>query len=105
MVERPRRTRRHGPEIFAALETAMTALRERLDGRPCQPPAEAETEERREAHMRLAVAEALKETEGAVAVVCGAWHVPALRRPVAAKDDRARLKGLATVKVTATWIP
>jgi hypothetical protein len=95
----------HGPEIFAALETAMTALRERLDRRPCQPPAEALTEERREAHMRLAVAEALKETDGAVAVVCGAWHVPALRRLLAAKDDRALLKGLATVKVTATWIP
>jgi hypothetical protein len=95
----------HGPEIFAALETAMTALRERLDQQPCQPPAEAETEQRREAHMRLAAAEALKETEGPVAVVCGAWHVPALRRPAAAKDDRAVLKGLATVKVTATWIP
>jgi hypothetical protein len=94
----------HGPEIFAALETAMTALREQLD-QPYQPPAEALTERRREAHMRLAIADAMKETEGPVAVVCGAWHVPALRRAVAVKDDRALLKGLATVRVTATWIP
>jgi hypothetical protein len=95
----------HGPEIFAALETAMAALRERLDERPHPSPAETLTEQRREAHMRLAVAEALKETEGPVAVVCGAWHVPALRREVRAADDRAVLKGLPTVKVTATWIP
>jgi hypothetical protein len=95
----------HGPEIFAALETAMAALRERLEERPHLSEADALTEQRREAHMRLAVAEALKETDGPVAVVCGAWHVPALRRPAAAKDDRALLKGLPTVKVTATWIP
>jgi uncharacterized protein DUF5682 len=95
----------HGPEIFAALEDAMAALRERLDPLHHQTPAEALTEQRREAHMRLAIARALTETDGSVAVVCGAWHVPALRRLAAAKDDRALLKGLASVKVTATWIP
>jgi hypothetical protein len=95
----------HGPEIFPALEAAIAALRERLDPLPYQSPAEAQTEERREAHMRIAIAETLAETTGPVAVVCGAWHVPALRRKVAAKDDRALLKGLAGVKVTATWVP
>jgi hypothetical protein len=95
----------HGPEIFAALEAAITALRERFDPLQYQSPAEARTEERREAHMRLAIAAALTETPGPVAVVCGAWHVPALRHKAAAKDDRAVLKGLAKVKVTATWVP
>src|SRR5215831_3926592 len=95
----------HGPEIFPALEAAIAALRERLDPLPHQTPAEALTEQRREAHMRLAITESLAETSGPVAVVCGAWHVPALRRKVAAKDDRALLKGLADVKVTATWVP
>jgi hypothetical protein len=95
----------HGPEIFTALEAAITTLRERLDPLQDQSPAEAETEQRREAHMRLVIGEALAETEELVAVVCGAWHVPALRRKVVAKDDRGLLKGLPQVKVTATWVP
>ncbi|MCX2971509.1 MULTISPECIES: DUF5682 family protein [Streptomyces] len=60
----------------------------------------------REAHMRLRLREAAREF-GAdrVAVVCGAWHVPALfgPRPVAA--DRALLKGLPKVRTEATWVP
>src|SRR5262245_30304560 len=95
----------HGPEIFAALEAAIAALRERLDPLQHQSAAEVETEQRREAHMRLAIAAALAETAGPVAVVCGAWHVPALRSKVPVKEDRAVLKGLAEVKVTATWVP
>jgi Family of unknown function (DUF5682) len=55
--------------------------------------------------MRLAITSALGETDGLVAVVCGAWHVPALRRKASAGDDRALLKGLAKIKVTATWVP
>ena len=55
--------------------------------------------------MRLAIAATLKETDGAVAVVTGAWHVPALRRKVAASNDRTLLKGLAKIKVTSTWVP
>lgn len=96
----------HGPEIFAAIEEAMAALRTALDPLPGQSPEEALTEAQREAHMRLAIAETLAETEeGNVAVVCSAWHVPALRRKVAVKDDRALVKGLAKIKVTATWVP
>ncbi|MBO0752125.1 MAG: hypothetical protein J2P53_08440, partial [Bradyrhizobiaceae bacterium] len=95
----------HGPDIFAALEAAMAALREAIDPLPWRTPEEALNERRREAHMRLAIGKALAETEAPVAVVCGAWHVPALRRAVPARDDRALVKGLASVKVTATWIP
>ena len=54
--------------------------------------------------MRLAIAAALKETDGAVAVVCGAWHVPALREK-ATPADKALVAGLPKVKVIATWIP
>ena len=95
----------YGPEIFAALEAAVTALRERIDPLQYQSPAAADTEQRREAHMRLAIAAATAEIEGPLAVVCGAWHVPALRRKVVAKHDRALLKGLPEMKVTATWVP
>lgn len=95
----------HGPEIFAAIEDAMTALRSALDQMPHWSPAEALLEKQREAHMRLAIADALSETDGNIAVVCGAWHVPALRLKVPAKDDRALLKGLAKIKVASTWVP
>ncbi len=86
-----------GP-IFAAVADAMTALRE---GETDLPSLEAS----REAHMRLEIAKSAKEAEGPVAVVCGAWHVPALRAKHAAKDDRAILAGAPKAKVTATWAP
>lgn len=95
----------HGPELFVAIETAIAALRAHIDPLAPWPPDEALRERRREAHMRLAIAAASGETEGPVAVVCGAWHVPALRAKTPAKDDRALLKGLPKIKVTATWVP
>jgi len=93
-----------GPHIFAAIADAMTELRNHA---PDDPPTSAHDalEAQREAHMRLAIADALKETGGDVAVVCGAWHVPALRRKVARADDKALLRNLPKVKVTATWVP
>ena len=88
---------------FRAVADAMAALRE------AEPMPHDERrqrrEDRREAHMRLAVAAALKETGGPVAVVCGAWHVPALQAKVSGKDDRATLKGMRKRKLAATWAP
>jgi hypothetical protein len=86
-----------GP-VFAAVADAMAALRQHAT-----PPSANEAA--REAHMRIEIAKAAKETEGAVAVVCGAWHVPALaeRHPLSA--DRELLKGRPKVKVKATWAP
>ncbi|WP_079061660.1 DUF5682 family protein [Streptomyces griseoruber] len=85
---------------FAAVEEAMTAVRETHEG------AEGDRDLVREAHMRLQVRAAQREFGGdAVAVVCGAWHVPALRRKAAVADDRALLKGLAKVRAELTWVP
>ena len=95
----------NAPTVFAAIEAAMTELRAHVDTLPLLSEAEQRLEHQREAHMRLAIAAALKEMDGAVAVVTGAWHVPALRRKVAAGDDRTLLKGLPKIKVTATWVP
>ena len=86
-----------GP-IFTAVADAMTALR-------AEAQALDEHEAQREAHMRLAIADAAKQVDGPVAVVCGAWHVPALKERHTAKDDRALLKGLGKRKVAATWAP
>lgn len=86
-----------GP-VFAAVADAMAALRE-----AAATPVGREAA--REAHMRLEIARAAKETEGAVAVVCGAWHEPALRAKVSATADRELLKGVPKQKIAATWAP
>lgn len=86
-----------GP-IFAAVADAMTALRAETQH---LTPDEAA----REAHMRLEIARAAKEQDGPVAVVCGAWHVPALRESHAQTADRNLLKGRAKTKIKATWAP
>ncbi|WP_439363290.1 DUF5682 family protein [Bradyrhizobium sp. DASA03005] len=86
-----------GP-IFTAVADAMTALR-------ADEKSLSAREAAREAHMRIEIAKAAKECDGAVAVVCGAWHVPALaeRRSLAA--DRELLKGRPRTKIKATWAP
>ncbi len=86
-----------GP-IFAAVADAMAALRE---GETGLAPFEA----KREAHMRLQIAAAVKEFDGPVAVVCGAWHVPALRAAHTQKADQALLKGMLRRKSAMTWVP
>ncbi|MFK4067400.1 DUF5682 family protein [Streptomyces sp. NPDC029674] len=85
---------------FEALSDAMGALREAYgDGGHDRDLV-------REAYMRLQVRAAQKEFgSGRVAVVCGAWHVPALLRKVTVAADRALLKGLPKVKAEMTWVP
>ncbi|MFE9724758.1 DUF5682 family protein [Streptomyces sp. NPDC005794] len=84
---------------FAALAEAMTALREVYgDG---GHPLDAV----REACMRLQLRAARKEFGDGVAVVCGAWHVPALTARTTVAADRALLKGMPKVKAELTWVP
>lgn len=89
---------------FAALEEAMSALRQ-----ACDSDATAGGDHRdlvREAYMRGRMRLAQREFGAdAVAVVCGAWHVPALRRKSSAAADRALLKGLPKVRADMTWVP
>ncbi|MFJ8335584.1 DUF5682 family protein [Streptomyces sp. NPDC094437] len=85
---------------FLVLEEAMGALREVYGS------GGHERDLVREAYMRLQVRAAGREFgEAGVAVVCGAWHVPALRRRVAVGADRAALKGLPKIKAELTWVP
>lgn len=86
--------------VFAAIEGAMAVLREKVP-----PRRDHDWNEKREAHMRLAIAEAIKNTNGKIAAVVGAWHAPALTAKRSATDDRAQLKGLPKVKTSATWAP
>ncbi|GLZ32583.1 hypothetical protein Lesp02_47710 [Lentzea sp. NBRC 105346] len=60
----------------------------------------------REAYMRRSLRQSLKDFDGEVAVVCGAWHVPALMPPLpTATSDNALLKGLRRRKISGTWVP
>jgi hypothetical protein len=87
---------------FAAIASAMAVVRESA---PAPPAGERVAEERREAYMRRVLRAALKEYSR-VAVVCGAWHVPALSAPLppAAADARV-LRGLRRARVGVTWVP
>jgi len=109
--------RYHGAEIFTAVTEAMAALRQaEADpsaaggaGRGRDGPrwaAAREHNERREAAMRKAIRAVLTGAEK-VAVVCGAWHAPALLAEAfpSAAADNARLRGLPKLKVAATWVP
>jgi hypothetical protein len=83
---------------FAAVADAMAEVRGAAE-------PEGVEEERREAAMRTALRAAVKEHER-VAVVCGAWHVPALTPPLPkVSADAAVLRGLPKVKVALTWVP
>ncbi|MBF6318782.1 hypothetical protein IU453_18650 [Nocardia cyriacigeorgica] len=61
---------------------------------------------RREACMRQTIRKALKDGARRVAIVCGAWHAPALVEPLGpAAPDARLLKGLPKVKARLTWVP
>ncbi|MGW4422927.1 DUF5682 family protein [Streptosporangium sp. NPDC004631] len=97
-----------GDTPFRVIAEAMAAVREghRADGH----------EARREAFMRRTIRRAVRDGFERIAVVCGAWHVPALAGsqdggsawgaglPTVRADD-ALLRGLPKVKVETTWVP
>lgn len=100
-----------GIPAFTAIGEAMTAVREEAG------PADDVLEVWREAHMRRAIRAAaarVPETlvdEAVVAVVCGAWHVPAIagcltpRSAPTQADDGRTLRGLPTTRIVASWVP
>ncbi|MFF8813125.1 DUF5682 family protein [Streptomyces pactum] len=84
---------------FAALAEAMAALRAEYGDGGHRDDAV------REAHMRLRLREARREFGDRVAVVCGAWHVPALTGRTTVTADRRLLKGLPKVRTEISWVP
>jgi hypothetical protein len=106
--------RQDSTEVFAGILEAMTALRTEVEAQ--YPPnlekprdsfaPRVRREALREAYMRQTIRQAQKEGFTKIAVVCGAWHTPALVPSLtAAKADFALLKGLPKAKVSATWVP
>ncbi len=95
--------------LFEAIAQAMTELRDNAQLTSALDPAR---EAVREAHMRQSIRAHAKQGRERIAVVCGAWHVPALADQTAsatatatATADQALLKGLAKLKTHSTWIP
>src|SRR5215831_2618521 len=93
------------PDVFPIIETAMRELRDAQSANAVVLDRRAEDDERREAFMRLQIRQALDTSDGQIAVVTGAWHVPALRAEHSMASDRAVLRGLPKLKTTATWVP
>jgi hypothetical protein len=91
--------RKDATDVFTAVQELMTALRETA------PSHNRASNERREAHMRLAIRRAEGDGFQRIAVVCGAWHGPALEKKIPVSADQAILKGLPKAKTLATWAP
>lgn len=89
----------HDIEVFKAIHEMVSAVR--ADIAEPLPPVEAQ----REAHMRKCLRAAIAEGHQNIAVVCGAWHTPALAEMPVAKADDALLKGLPREKTAAAWTP
>lgn len=88
---------------FEAVLLAMQTLRD------AKLPSSLEAENiYREAYMRKAIRQAQKEMYHTIAVVCGAWHAPALlNAAISEKQDNQLLKSLPKqkTKTGVTWIP
>ncbi|RKT17470.1 hypothetical protein BX285_1847 [Streptomyces sp. 1114.5] len=84
---------------FAAVADAMGALR-------AEGLAESRRDLLREAYMRQQIRAARRAGHRRIAVVCGAFHVPALERMPTVAHDRALLAGLPKkVRTDITWVP
>lgn len=93
--------RQEGLSVFAGIAEAMTALRTALEAEQPLPYREA----LREAWMRKSLRQAQAEGFQRIAVICGAWHVPALQEPADATADAVLLQNLPRCPVVATWTP
>jgi hypothetical protein len=87
--------------LFEVILDMMKALRDDLKRE------ESPETLRREAFMRKSIRQLRRAGHQRIAVICGAWHAPALDRldQIKQTTDNARLKGIKKTKTNATWIP
>jgi hypothetical protein len=108
-VDHAGRPGHHALRVFTAIESAMTEARAHEYESGALGDREKSRHERREAFMRSHIRQALRENPGNIAVVCGAWHLGALRAPSSIAADKALMKDLPAdlpkIKVEATWVP
>ena len=99
MIERGASQQKDDP--FTLIRSLMTALRE------AKQNAESEETLLREAFMRTKIREAEKLGAQKIAVICGAWHAPALEKTenISVSEDKTLLKGIKKIKTACGWIP
>ncbi len=87
-------------EIFQSISDLMAELRQAVREMSYR-------ELQREAYMRKVIRAAIKKGFNNIAVVCGAWHAPALAEweSFKATQDNQSLKGIKKIKTQSTWIP
>lgn len=97
--------RQNHTDLFEGILTMMQAARQSLPLPGTTSPAD-QLAEQREAFMRQGIRQARREGYQRLAVVCGAWHGPALTQ-VSQTDpaDTALLADLPSVSVEAAWVP
>jgi hypothetical protein len=95
----------HRPGHVSGSEGPWEALSEAIAALRASEPQPILRERRREAAMRQAIRLAERQGLQRVAVVCGAWHAPALAERGPARPDAELLAGLCKEKVAVTWSP
>lgn len=88
-------------DIFKALDMMVSSIRENelfINN--------SSLEAQRESYMRQSIRKSLKDGFKKIAVVCGAWHIPALKiENYKQKDDKNILSKLKKEYTISTWIP
>lgn len=95
---------------FTAVLELMQAMREAAEQNPAIEPtkellAAQKAAAQREAHMRRAIRQVRAEGAERIAVVCGAWHAPALGNLDNIQADDDLLADLPSVVVETAWAP
>ncbi|MEK7434777.1 MAG: DUF5682 family protein [Cyanobacteriota bacterium] len=91
--------RKNDTDIFSAIDIMVTNLRDEKENL-------SDRENLREAYMRQSIRKAIKDGYKNIAVICGAWHVSALKiKNYEEKNDQSILSSLKKEKTQATWIP
>lgn len=90
-----------GSSVFEAVAEMMRLLRDTLQR------TESPETLLREAFMRKTIRETAAAGFQNMAVVCGAWHVPALEpwQQIKATKDNALLRGRKKIKTETAWVP
>lgn len=113
--------RRNDDGLFDGILTMMTTVRELVEtdneiiapkdladspqDRAEPPEAVTQLAEQREAYMRQMMRQAEAEGFRRVAVVCGAWHAPALTDLTTAYVDEVVLQDMPHTPVEMAWVP
>lgn len=96
--------------FFESVLWLMATLRETAEAEQLPSANTAEAIGRRialqrEAYMRQTIRQAVAAGRQRIAVVCGAWHGPALGNLANEVEDAALLRDLPVAEVEASWVP